>query len=424
MAVVDRHLKNRTIVYYVTNRLKTGAQVWEHLGTDKRKAERRDSAMKREIAENRYQGTPSSEMTVGTYADLFFPAITNRTAEDERGWWYNHVAKRCPWFLAIRLDDLDLGGAKHVIKLLAELRKPYESLQNQRKGKIVELGQKSIFNIYGVVQRLFRQARVEGLMRGNPCELPAELTPSNRARSKRKPYTGDEVVTLTTDERIRLDARMWIALAFYTGEREGEVCGHKFKDYDPGPSPLGSLLVERQYDGAMLKTSTIIRGEKPRIVPVHPTLAAMLDDWKERGFELVFCRKPTPEDFIVPCRAREARNHTRSSAYKMFQAACEVVEIESHTVHATRNTFISFCRRARCDVAALERVTHNSSGDVIDAYTDFDWESLCDAVSMFMTRPIPSPTAPRAKLHLVTGDPRQNVGARKSKVTSHTAKHG
>src|SRR6185503_16382544 len=162
-------------------------------------------------------------------------------------------------------------------------------------------------------------------------------------------------------ERIRPDARMWFTLAFYTGMREGEVCGRRFCDWDRSVEPLGSLLVDSQYNLAKLKTDVHISGEHARLVPVHPTLAAMLDLWWTKGFEMVYCRKPTETDFIVPCRARELRNHTRSSAYKMFRAACDLVGVESHSLHASRNTFISLCRRAHCDVDALLRVTHNPS---------------------------------------------------------------
>jgi integrase len=288
----------------------------------------------------------------------------------------------------------------------------------------VKLGEKSIFNIFAVLARFFKSARIAGIMRGNPCELERTHKPTNKARSRRKPYSAGDVELLTTDQRIRPDARMWIALAFYTGMREGEVCGRRFKDYDRDPEPLGAMTVETQYDGEFLKTSTVVRGEKPRVIPVHPALAAALDAWWSEGFEFVFCRKPTPDDFIVPCRARKLRNHTRSSAYKMFITACKLVGIEPHTLHATRNTFISLCRRARCDVAALERVTHNASGDVIDVYTDYDWEPLCDAVETFMTTP---PTRPKVRppLRVVAsaGQPVQDVRPAKAQVGTSAPKH-
>jgi hypothetical protein len=53
----------------------------------------------------------------------------------------------------------------------------------------------------------------------------------------------------------------------------------------------------------------------------------------------------------------------------------------AHSLHSTRHTFITWARRggARSDV--LEVVTHNAAGKMIDQYTHWDWEPLCDAVA-------------------------------------------
>jgi integrase len=136
----------------------------------------------------------------------------------------------------------------------------------------------------------------------------------------------------------------------------------------------------------MLKTEEVT-GDASRTVPVHPVLERALDGWWKKGFELVFCRKPTSEDFIVPCRSRELRNHTKSSAYKMFRRACELVGVEPHTLHSTRHTFITLARRDRARVDVLEQVTHNAKGATIDAYTHWQWEPLCEAVRCFMSAP-------------------------------------
>lgn len=48
--------------------------------------------------------------------------------------------------------------------------------------------------------------------------------------------------------------------------------------------------------------------------------------------------------------------------------------------HLTRHTMISFARRGGARADVLECVTHNAKGSIIDQYTHFDWEPLCDAV--------------------------------------------
>jgi integrase len=198
--------------------------------------------------------------------------------------------------------------------------------------------------------------------------------------NRRQPYTRQEAHALIHDARIPVDARAWIALAFFTGMREGEICGRRWRDWDRDVPTLGLLRVHSQYEDQPLKTDD---GDdtRPRMVPVHPELAEILQAWWSEGFALVHCRAPTTDDWIVP--TRDGGNHTKSSGYKLFQRALAAVGVDNRSLHSTRHTFISVARSngARPDV--LERVTHNSSGEVIDTYTTFEWRPLCDAVARF-----------------------------------------
>jgi integrase len=390
MAVVPRKRKNG-IVYFVANRC-NGRVQFERVGPDKREATRRDAAMKKEIAAGTYVGKPTGATTVGAFAAEWFANRRNRSVETEEAWWDNHVIGRAKWFTEMKMEDV---RPAHVLRLITFLRKPYVSAANQTRGREVMLSEKSIFNIIGVLSTMFRDGRIAGLMTVNACELPRGTL--NKRTKKRRPYSAEVVRMLTTDERILPAERMFLTLLFYTGTREGEACGLRWRDWDRKPEPLGSLLVEKQYEGALLKTEKDNLGEATRVVPVHPFLEAALDMWWREGFEHVYCRKPTPDDFVVPCRARHRSgapykerflaHHTRSSAYKLFRRTLAVVGVENQALHATRNTFISLARRAGARADVLERVTHNASGDVIDVYTDFDWAPLCEAVNCFMSAP-------------------------------------
>ena len=55
---------------------------------------------------------------------------------------------------------------------------------------------------------------------------------------------------------------------------------------------------------ARLKAEKDTKAERPRRVPVTPQLAAILADWKLRGWPAMFGRKPEPDDLILPCAAR------------------------------------------------------------------------------------------------------------------------
>lgn len=396
MAVVPRKRKNR-IVFSVANRLMDGTQVWETVGTDKRTAQRRDAAMKREIAEGTYQATVTSATTVGRYARDWLAARTNRTADNDRAWWTNHVSARCEWFEGLRLDDVN-GG--HVLRLVKELGAPY----TRDDGTVRPLASKSVFNIHALVRSMFRDARMADLMT-RLCELP-HGTLNAKPSTRRKPYSTDVVRMMTTDERLPPDQRMMAALLFYTGMREGEACGRRFRDWDPNAEPLGGLQCNSQYDDQPLKTEKKI-DEAPRWIPVHPVLATMLDEWKRVGFEQVFRRKPTEQDFIVPCRAAPkaaghnrggGKNHSRSSCYKMFCRMLKTIGVETQTLHATRHTFITLARRDGADKDVLEKITHNARGEMIDIYTHVDWSPLCEAVACFMSRPTRPAKLPALRL--------------------------
>lgn len=387
MATIPRKLKNR-VVFYVSNRLADGSQAWEHAGADKRAASRRDAQMKKEIADGTYTGKPTSATSVAAYRRGWRVNRKNRTADTEDAWWNNHVAGRCPWFLALRLDDVRFA---HVKKLKDEIERPYVNAE----GKTVTLSRKSIFNLFAPINTMFGDAYRAELIPRNPCDWPRGSFDA-RPSTKRRPYTAEEVLAFTTDPRLPPDWAMLMMILFYSGLREGEACGLRFRDWDRNPEPLGSLLIDSQYNDLMLKTAVVLV-DATRVVPVHPALEAALDLWWRKGFEMVFCRKPTADDFIVPCRVRELRNHTRSSAYKLFRRACKLLGIETQSLHSTRRTFITLARRDGARRDYLERVTHNAKGETIDVYTTFEWEPLCDAVSCFMSKP----TAPRRHLRAV-----------------------
>jgi hypothetical protein len=53
---------------------------------------------------------------------------------------------------------------------------------------------------------------------------------------------------------------------------------------------------------------------------------------------------------------------------------------KNRTLHSSRHTFITMCRRGGARKDVLEKVTHNAKGDIVDAYTHWDWNPLCEAV--------------------------------------------
>lgn len=377
MAPHPRKLKNGKIVYWLCLRWK-GEPVWERAGYDKRLAERLEKQRKLEIANGSFipkGGT--GRLTVRTWFGRFLDARTNRAAQYERDLIEKHVlGKTREWFASMPVQDVD---TRELLRLVEEIKR--EKL----------LGSKSLANAYSLVRQAFKRAAIEKLIASDPTELPKGTIKWKSPRSsRRRPYTRAEAHALMTDERVPPEARVWMAISFYTGMRLGEVAARKWSDWHKDTVLLGALSVHSQYDDKPLKTDD---GEDvhPRTVPVHPELGRILQDWWNEGFEFVYLRKPTANDRIVP--HRKLGTHSKSSGYKLFMRALAATGIASKTLHATRNTFLSVARSngARKDV--IEAVTHNSAGDVVDGYTEWEWRPLCEAVAFVDFALTPEETA-------------------------------
>lgn len=366
--VVARKRATKT-VYYATFKWQ-GKRVWEKSGTEQREAHRLEQRRKQEVAMGTYvPGSESGATTVRQYAGQWLDNRSNRTADDDRSRIETHVLTRA-WFADMPIRDV---RPKHVLRLVQELKTTVSAATG------APLAVKMVANVYGAVRTMFRAARFDELTSEDPCVLPRGSI-ARKSKSRRQPYTAAEAQRLT-GELVEPDRRIWNALAIYSGMREGEVCGRRFRDIDLSLAPLGCLTVATQYDDQPLKTDDDA-GDHPRAVPVHPELAELLVWWWNEGFEFVYCRRPTRDDFIVPRRSGEGNEaHTRSTAYKAWRRSCTEAQVENRSLHSTRHTFITLARRGGARKDVIERITHNASGDIVDAYTTWDWEPLCEAVS-------------------------------------------
>lgn len=270
------------------------------------------------------------------------------------------------WLCRIPCEEL---RARHSVQLVTELK----ATVSEETGRVI--GEKYVSNVYGLYRTAVRDARVAELIPVDPCVLPRGMLRRTGKRGTREPYAWAEVAALTSSGGA---AGMFAALALFTGMREGEVCSQRWRDLDTDATPLACLTVAAQYDDRPLKTERG-EGEHARKVPIHPALGSMLAAWWRDGFEVHYCRKPTPEDFIVP-RTKDGRPHTRSSAYKLWLRACALSNVSNRSLHSTRHTFITLARRGGARVEVVERITHNSAGSIVDRYTHRDWAPLCEAV--------------------------------------------
>ncbi len=361
MAVRSKPLADGGKVWWITFQWK-GKPYWIRSGGDEREARREDAR----IAKERKAGTwrpdaAPAKTTVREWFARYLPTRVNRAADGDRQIVRDHVLGR-DWFALLPLRDVTPFDVE---KLVKEMR---------AEGKLSE---KYLSNIHTVVRAGFKRSVFEGLRSDDPYAfLP--LGTIRRGTSKaRQPYSRAEARSVLECAANPLPVRVWLALAFYTGMREGEICGRRWADWAREATPLGALQVHTQYNDQPLKTDDPDRA-RPRYVPVHPHLAALLQLWWAEGFELQFCRPPTPTDFIVPTAGLNC--HSRSSAYRAFRRALDRAGVPNRSLHSTRHTFISVARAETNRHDLVERITHNAAGTTLDRYTHSEWEGLCEVI--------------------------------------------
>ncbi|MFT3838963.1 MAG: tyrosine-type recombinase/integrase [Myxococcaceae bacterium] len=241
---------------------------------------------------------------------------------------------------------------------------------------------RTIRHIYGVLHAMFREAVADELVSTNPCvvsphELPkaVDKDPTWRANAV---FTRGELEQLLVDQRLPADRRVLYALLGLAGLRFGEAAALRWRSYDKTTAPLGRLLIASSWaTGRQEETST--KTEQPRLVPVHPVLAQVLERWKDETWKETFGRAPEPDDLLIP--SRRGRHRSRHHSLARFHEDLQRLLLRRRRQHDLRRTFVSLARAngARADV--LASVTHGArSNSVMDMYTSMPWATVCAEV--------------------------------------------
>jgi integrase len=264
---------------------------------------------------------------------------------------------------------------RHVRELIRTLRR-------KKSAKGEPLAPKSVHNIYGVLHRLLQDAVVDELIDANPCvlkkgDLPPKIDKDPTWRDTAV-FARAEVETVISSEIIPWDRRVCYALLFLASVRFGEAAALQWRDWSTEAEPLGRLAVVKSYN-TKKRTVTEVKTKRPRGMPVHPALAAILAEWKLAGWPEMIGRAAEPDDLVIPSRSGNHRN--ANHMLRRFHQDLERVGLRSRRQHDLRRTFISLARAdgARTDI--LKWVTHGPPKAVIDDYTTLPWATLCGEVA-------------------------------------------
>lgn len=363
---LPRGIYERRGTYYVSFQW-AGRQRQERAGSDLRAAVALRARRLAEVEAGTYRpDAPTGEMTLADRATTWSTeraAAGKRSAEREAQILRDHVV---PYLGSIRLSELR--------------PRDFERWVRDLEGKI---SPKSILNAHGVLSALLARCVFDELVSVNVARgLPRGILPRNVRTRKIGAWTADDCHALMTHEAIPEDRRIAHAIAAYTGARVGEIAGLRWSHIDTKAAPLWRWELRTQYDGEPLKT------DSPRDVPIHAALRELLEEWRRVGWARLVGRLPRPDDLVLP-RADGTMHSKESLGAKSAKryARAAGVDAAGRDFHSFRRAMITNARSNGARAEILERVTHNAAGEMIDGYTYFGWDVLCEAVSCIRIAP-------------------------------------
>jgi integrase len=361
-------------------KIKNAAGQWEQVATgyavgEEAAAEAWAAAQRRQIAAEVRAGSTGGPLTVRTFAAGWLERRKLLVAD-----WRNDEQRLRDHVLPVlghlRLVDVH---ARHLVDLFADLRSSGA------------LAQRTIYNVYSVISALLRDAELAGVIDRAPTRLThrelgskVDRDPTQRGEAV---FARGEVERLISDDAIPPDRHVVYALGALAGLRHGEIAGLRWRHYDPTREPLGLLTIATSYDRGRTKTGVIRR------VPVHPTLAAVLGEWRLGGWGAMLGRQPGADDLVVPLELdapnKQARPNPRAGGMrnkndsrKRWVTDLAQLGLRHRRGHDLRATFVTLAEDDGADRAVIEQVTHTRRGrGAYDGYSRTQWATLCREVA-------------------------------------------
>jgi len=367
-----------------------GKKVRRGLGLRVGQEEEAKAVLAQALAELRESETVSSRvggLTVRAWGETW---IAGRKAREKRE-WVNERA-HLEYFVHPVLGERRLAEITDVVML--DWARSLERFKGP-SGKTPS--PTYVRKITASVRAMFKEAVRQHLIPENPCTWEDNDLPELEANARvmQDGFTGAQVTQLISDPRIPEDRRMLYALELLTGMRTGEAAARTWADWEPQfEADLGRLTAKTAYN----TRHHILKATKTRVekwIPVHPTLAEMLEAWKREGWERYFGRAPRPEDLIVPAReGRGERGWTpkprnNSYSWRTFKQDLTTLGLEAQRHYETRATFINLAEGGGAREEAVRRITHPSIRDAKDLYSRvrLRWPAMCQAVRSIQLSP-------------------------------------
>lgn len=380
-------------VYPKRNRLYLRLKVngkWVGVATDFRVGQERQARALLDRLEAQREAGGAADFAAGppTVAS-WLPKWVAERKSGVQTWRNDEAVMRLHVLPALGERRLDEVRPKHVVDLVRSWR--------ARTGDEA-MAPKSIYNAYSSLSAFFRDAALEDLIAATPCVLTkhqlgpkVDANPEWRATAM---FSRAELELLISDARVPMDRRVYYALCGLAGLRYGEASGLLWRNtlvpVPEYPGELDMLQIAFSYGRPFPK------GDVTRPVPCHPTLAALLAQWKLTGWRELFGRAPGPDDLVVPlphdAPSKHGRWRTKDWVRRRLAGArgvsgdLEALGLRHRRGHDLRRAFISLARSAGARTEILRRVTHRPPREVIEGYTTFEWPVVCAEVLKLQVR--------------------------------------
>ena len=347
---------------------------------NRRKAERKLREVRDQLLANVAATGQTGPPTVRVYAEKWFDEREagglTRVGEDR--------AKFAKWvYPAMEGGDLLVEEVRprHLVEMVKTLRAEKKAPRTVR-------------NVYYLAKAFLRDAAIAEIipLTANPAILNKVQLGKKRDGKvgwrAQAVFGRDEFELVISDHRVPPDRRLWYGLLCIGALRTGEAAGLRWRAVQDA-EPLDRMVVMTSYDDGTTKT------EIERWMPIHPTLSALLAEWK-LAWGRTFGRPPTADDLVLP-RVQNARSRKkktcdptkmriRQSSWKHLQWDLKVLGMRGRRVHDLRRTGISLYRADGAERDRLRRGTHAPSIDMMELYTEVEWKLMCAEIGKLKVR--------------------------------------
>jgi hypothetical protein len=235
---------------------------------------------------------------------------------------------------------------------------------------------------------VFESAVVDEIITTNPIkvapnELPKKVDADPEWRSNAT-FTVAEVEQLISAPLIPVERRVQYALKALAGMRHGEIAALCWRHIDYTAEPLARINITQAYSTSEREVKST-KTEETRAVPMHPTLATIIKAWREKHWERIYGRKPTPDDFVVP-----TRNFTCVDGADAVHASKDDLDAlglrkkagtrRDRGGHDLRSWYKTRLIEDEADSLIVRRTTHAPPKDVDGGYERFSWSVICREV--------------------------------------------